>query len=201
MAWWLQPTNLAKRPLRYIRFDSPTSLFAESIHALIVHRPRDGGHPKDCPTTQPLFSAREFALSSHLRSRDGEGRLLVIAVRRNASVLTEGALHSKRHPHTCCWSVHGHPVWEVCYSSCAGDPGLGKSQMLRSVASISPRGVYVSGRATTNSGLTVTVVKEGNDFALEAGALVMADMGTCCIDEFDKMSVLPDPLPYMTLLG
>ncbi|KAJ4456804.1 putative DNA helicase MCM8 [Paratrimastix pyriformis] len=68
-----------------------------------------------------------------------------------------------------------------------GDPGLGKSQMLRSVASVSPRGVYVSGRATTSSGLTVTVVKEGNDFALEAGALVMGDRGSCCIDEFDKM--------------
>ncbi|XP_062518421.1 DNA helicase MCM8-like [Corticium candelabrum] len=70
-----------------------------------------------------------------------------------------------------------------------GDPGLGKSQMLQSAANIAPRGVYVCGNTTTTSGLTVTLSKDGasGDYALEAGALVLADMGCCCIDEFDKM--------------
>lgn len=59
-----------------------------------------------------------------------------------------------------------------------GDPGLGKSQMLNACASVAPRGVFVTGNTTTSSGLTVTLSKEaGNEFSLEAGALVLADQG------------------------
>ncbi|KAF9951921.1 DNA replication licensing factor mcm8 [Mortierella alpina] len=71
-----------------------------------------------------------------------------------------------------------------------GDPGLGKSQMLTAAVKVAPRGVYVCGSSgISTSGLTVTLVRgSGSDFALEAGALVLADQGCCCIDEFDKMT-------------
>ncbi len=69
-----------------------------------------------------------------------------------------------------------------------GDPGIGKSQMLKYVSKLAPRSVYTSGKGTSGAGLTAAAVRdELGGWSLEAGALVLGDKGNVCVDELDKM--------------
>ena len=72
-----------------------------------------------------------------------------------------------------------------------GDPGSGKSQLLKRTSIVAPKARYVSGKGVSGAGLTATVVKDEflRGWALEAGTLVLASGGIACIDEMDKMSV------------
>lgn len=69
-----------------------------------------------------------------------------------------------------------------------GDPGIGKSQILKYVSKLAPRGIYTSGKGTSGVGLTAAAVRDDlGGWSLEAGALVLGDKGNVCVDELDKM--------------
>ncbi|KAH0483044.1 MAG: hypothetical protein KVP17_002937 [Porospora cf. gigantea B] len=72
-----------------------------------------------------------------------------------------------------------------------GDPGTAKSQLLKWVHQFAPRAVYASGKTSSAAGLTASVQRDqesSGNAVIEAGALMLADMGVCCIDEFDRMA-------------
>ncbi|WP_336327859.1 LAGLIDADG family homing endonuclease [Halovenus sp. HT40] len=65
------------------------------------------------------------------------------------------------------------------------------SQLLQYIKDIAPRSVYTSGKGSSSAGLTAAAVRddfgEGQQWTLEAGALVLADQGIAAVDELDKM--------------
>lgn len=72
-----------------------------------------------------------------------------------------------------------------------GDPGTAKSTLLEDITKLAPRSTFASGKGASAAGLTAAAVRDdfgGEEWSLEAGALVEADKGIAAIDEFDKVN-------------
>ena len=69
-----------------------------------------------------------------------------------------------------------------------GEPGTGKSDLLRESCKLITRGIYTNAINASKAGLTLSAVKEGNDWMLEAGALVLADSGLCALDDLSFLN-------------
>ncbi|XP_051935358.1 DNA helicase MCM8-like [Hippocampus zosterae] len=150
-----------------------------------------GGSPEDRSGGEE-FSLKELYAIQEIQSQPDLLRLIVhsLCPAIYGHLLVKAALvlvlFGGRQKHTGKNSV---PVRGDPHVLMVGDPGLGKSQMLQAVCNVAPRGIYVCGNSTSTAGLTVSLYRDpgSGDYALEAGALVLADQGLCCIDEFDKL--------------
>jgi DNA helicase MCM9 len=69
-----------------------------------------------------------------------------------------------------------------------GEPGTGKSDLLREACKLISRGIYTNAIGASKAGLTLSAVKEGNDWMLEAGALVLSDSGICALDDLSFLN-------------
>lgn len=108
-------------------------------------------------------------------------------------------------PKNDLFKSENHDRW-VIHILLIGDPGLGKSKIIKEIERKAPKNISISGTGSSKAGLTASAVKDEltGSWAMEAGAIVLADGGTLTIDEFDKLNPktqksLNEPMEQLTV--
>jgi DNA replication licensing factor MCM3 len=183
----------------------------DRVQCIGVYRPQSRSNPNG--TVKPVFGTQLLCNSMKIIGVDVGGVKVSPLDAQNIRAISERADVVSLMASSLCPSIFGHEnvkkalilqLLGGCEKTLengthlrgdvncllVGDPSTAKSQLLRSVLDIAPLAISSTGRGSSGVGLTaaVTVDAETREKRLEAGAMVLADRGCVCIDEFDKMS-------------